>query len=121
MAKETVDKLSGKLLESRFGWMDEARKDLERSLTVHVVTLVCMRAVACRVMHQLRDYQINGEIEEFGVGFRFVCALPEGGLRLIVDRGVVLELGRRTVVVVLPDDALCGGATVTSRWTCLEV
>lgn len=117
MADEQVDQVFGALPSHGFRWANEARKDMERELTVHVVAIVCMRAVGVRLMHQLREFAVQNEMEEFGVGFRFPCRFPEGGVSLIVDRSLIVQLSGDTVVVLLPDDALCGGATVTSRWT----
>lgn len=102
-------------------WMKEAKEEMERELTVHVVTVVCMRHVAARVMTLLRDWTVDTEPESFGVGWRLVCRFPEAGVLFSVDQGVRVHLWSEVVIVLIPDDSLCGGATVTSRWVCPEV
>ena len=56
-----------------------------------------------------------------GLGFQVLCRFGSGGVRLRVDRRVSVVLDGDVEVLVLAEDALVGGATVSSRWSSPDV
>ena len=91
--------------------------ELQGELTVHVVTVCCAWPLAEEMVKNMWTWARGEVINLSGVGLECPLEFPEEGGKFCVDEGVWLILRGRVRMIVLLDDAICGGATITSRWT----
>lgn len=95
---------------------EEHREELMRELSVHVVTVSCGREWAEQLVAELRTWMVREPVFTPPALTTFECTFTTLGTYLKVDRNTLLWLSENVLVMVILDDSLSGGATISSRW-----